>query len=305
MALLNARAGAIQRNPNGNISEAVVAAFERRGIAAEAKLLHGSDLSAAAEAAVQQARAGKIDAIVVGGGDGTIGTVAAAAVDTKIPLGVLPLGTLNHFARDLGIPLDLEGAVAVIAAATCRAVDVADVNGRIFLNNSSIGVYPYMVLERDKRRRHDGLGKWPAMIWAALKVLWLFPLRRFRVRAARRAESCKTPCLFVGNNQYRLDLLGLGRRERLDGGELWLYIARQQTRLSLIWFTFRALMGLTNPKRDLICFSALNAEIGSRRKSLSVATDGEVNWMHPPLKYRSRPAALYVFTPAGQQVQDA
>lgn len=142
MALLNARAGAIQRNPNGNISEAVVAAFERRGIAAEAKLLHGSDLSAAAEAAVQQARAGKIDAIVVGGGDGTIGTVAAAAVDTKIPLGVLPLGTLNHFARDLGIPLDLEGAVAVIAAATCRAVDVADVNGRIFLNNSSIAYTP-------------------------------------------------------------------------------------------------------------------------------------------------------------------
>src|SRR5215831_6681005 len=141
------------------------------------------------------------------------------------------------------------------------------------------------------------------MVWAALKILWLFPLRRFHVYAHGRSETRRTPCLFVGNDEYRLDLLGLGTRDRLDGGELWLYIAKQQTPLSLVWFTFRALLGLTHPGTDLERFSATHATITSHRKRLSVATDGEVQWMAPPLHYRTRPGALRIFTPAEQSSQ--
>jgi len=192
--------------------------------------------------------------------------------------------------------------VDVIAASSERSVDAAEVNGRMFVNNSSIGVYPFMVLERERRRRH-GLSKWIAMAGAAIKVVRLFPLQRFHVYAHGRSESRRTPCLFVGNDKYRLDLLGLGTRARLDNGELWLYIAKQQTRLSLVWFTFRALLGLTQPGTDLECFAATSAIITTKRKRLSVATDGEVQWMAPPLHYRTRPGALRIYAPAEQPSQ--
>ena len=305
VVLLNENAGGFHAKDGGGIEQTVLSQFAKHGVDVELKIVPGNELVPAARSAVEKAKRKEIDAVVAGGGDGTIAAVAASLVDTAIPLGVLPLGTLNHFARDLGIPFDLPGAVDVITARHTKAVDVAEVNGRIFLNNSSIGVYPFMVLERDRRRRHGRLGKWPAMIWAALKVLRLFPLRRFHVDSPARSETCRTPCLFVGNNEYRLDLLGVGQRERLDGGALWLYIAKQHTRLSLIWFTFRALLGLTQPERDLVCFTAEHATITSRRKALSVATDGEVQWMHPPLDYRTRPRALRVFTRPEQQAPSA
>ena len=298
LVLLNATAGAFVGRPVEEIREAVVAGFAARSVAAEVELLPPGKLAARAQEARQKAQANEIDAVIAGGGDGTIATVAAALAETGIPMGVLPLGTLNHFAKDLGIPLDLQDAVDVIAAGHDRAVDAGEVNGRIFLNNSSIGVYPYMVLDREKRRRREGLKKWSAMILAALKTMRLFPLRRLRVHVAGWTELCRTPCLFVGNNRYRMDLFALGRRERMDGGELWLYIARQQTRLSLIWFTFRALIGLTDAARDLQIFDVKTAEIGSRAQRLNIATDGEVESMRPPLHYRIRPGALRVYAPS-------
>jgi diacylglycerol kinase family enzyme len=297
LVLLNAMAGAFEGRPIEEIRKAVLAAFAGRSVAAEVELVSPDWLAARAQEARQKAQANEIDAVIAGGGDGTISTIAAALADSGIPLGVLPLGTLNHFARDLGIPHDLQAAVDVIAAGRSKPIDAGEVNGRLFINNSSIGVYPYMVLDRDRRRRREGLQKWGAMILAALRMLRLFPLRRLRVQAAGWSELCRTPCLFVGNNKYRFDLFALGRRERLDEGELWLYIAKQQTRLSLIWFTFRALIGLTDAARDLEIFAASAADIGSRTHRLNISRDGEVEWLRPPLHYRIRPAALRVYVP--------
>lgn len=303
VVLLNENAGAFHPDAGGSIRETLLSEFTKRGIVAEVEALPSGKLAGAANSALQKANRKDVDAIVAGGGDGTIGAVAAILAGTGIPLGVLPLGTLNHFARDLGIPLDVAGAVEVIAASNCRTVDVGEVNDRIFLNNSSIGVYPFMVRERERRQRLDGLSKWPAMAWAAFDAIRLFPLRRFHVHAHGRSESPRTPCLFVGNNHYRLDLFGLGKREQLNSGQLWLYITKQQTRLSLVWFTLRAVLGLADPQRDLVCFPAASAKITSRKKLLSVATDGEVEWMRPPLHYRIRPSALRVFAPTEKPSQ--
>ncbi|HVG33349.1 MAG TPA: diacylglycerol kinase family protein, partial [Pyrinomonadaceae bacterium] len=99
--------------------------------------------------------------VIAGGGDGTINAVASAVVGTDKRLGVLPLGTLNHFAKDLKIPLDLEGAVSNIFDAHVARVDVGEVNGRIFLNNSSLGLYPSIVRQREKQQERLGRGKWP------------------------------------------------------------------------------------------------------------------------------------------------
>src|SRR5207342_1025227 len=117
-------------------------AFRSAGVAATFDLVDGGRIEEAAAAAMEMAALGSIDAVIVGGGDGTVRAVAGAVAGSNVPLGILPLGTLNHFARDIGLPIDLEQAVAVIVAGHHRRVDLAEVNGRVFINNSSVGIYP-------------------------------------------------------------------------------------------------------------------------------------------------------------------
>src|SRR5262249_39207144 len=140
--------------------------FATAGRAAEITLAEGARLVETAKAAVR-ARA---PAIVAGGGDGTINTVASIVVGTGIPLGLLPLGTLNHFAKDLGIPLTIDEAVGVVLGGRTIEVDVGEVNGKIFLNNSSLGLYPRIVRLRE-RSEARGIWKWPVAAWATLRVL--------------------------------------------------------------------------------------------------------------------------------------
>ena len=123
----------------------------------------------------QRAVAEKPQLIVAGGGDGTLNAVASALVGSDIAFGILPLGTLNHFAKDLHIPLDLDQATQNIVAGHTISVDVGEVNDRIFLNNSSLGIYPRIVLDREKGQKQWGLGKWPAFVWATLTTLRLYP----------------------------------------------------------------------------------------------------------------------------------
>jgi diacylglycerol kinase family enzyme len=299
VALLNIMAGSLDGRPVEDVRDTVRSAFAAHGISCEVEALSGDRLADAASRALQKAQRNEVDAIVAGGGDGTIHTVASVLARTGVPLGILPLGTLNHFAKDLGIPPDLDGAVEIVAAAHGVDIDVGEVNGMIFINNSSIGVYPYMVLDRERLRRRRGLRKWVAMALAGLHMIRIFPVRRLRVRAEGWVEPCRTPCLFVGNNRYNLSLRALRKRESLDAGELWFYIVRHQTRLSLLWFTLRSLLGLANTEQDLHVFGAKHAEIFARRRKrrLAIALDGEVAFLRPPLHYRIRAGELRVYAP--------
>jgi diacylglycerol kinase family enzyme len=296
-ALLNETAGTLKRQSPDTFPEALTAAFARRGVSADLEFLPSSQLGHAAERARDRAAKGEIDAVVVGGGDGTIRTVAGVLAGTDIPLGVLPLGTLNHFAKDLGLPLDLDGAVDVICAAYAQRVDVAEVNGQVFVNNSSIGIYPYMVLDRERRRSNHGQAKWIATFLAVLRTLRYLPRRRLSIRAEGWAEPCRTPCLFVGNNAYSLVGSSLGKRERLDQGEMCLYIARQGSRTALVLLALKSALGLINEAHDLRTLKVNSAEIQSRTSRLLVAMDGEVSIQRPPLHYRVRRGALRVFVP--------
>jgi diacylglycerol kinase family enzyme len=233
---------------------------------------------------------------VVGGGDGTVGSAAGLLAGTDVPLGVLPLGTLNHFAKDLGMPLEVERACAAIAARRTRRVDVAEVNGRVFVNNSAVGLYPYMVIDRERRQDHSGLGKWPAMTLAFLRAVRHFPRRRLRVCVEGWTRPYRTPCLFVGNNAYDMSLLSM-RRQRLDGGQLWLFVAGHQDRLAFMWLAARIAVGGLEREGNFETVSTPSAEILSRASRLHVSTDGEVQRLQPPLRYRSRPGDLVVFAP--------
>jgi diacylglycerol kinase family enzyme len=235
--------------------------------------------------------------VVAGGGDGTINAVASVMVGSGVPFGVLPLGTLNHFAKDLGIPLDLDEAVRVLASGQPKEVDVGQVNDRIFLNNSGLGLYPDIVHDREKQQRRLGRGKWVAAFWATLSALRRFPFLSIRmvvdgVRLARR-----TPFVFIGNNEYSMQGLSIGERERLDGGKLSLYVAQRPGRLGLLRFALGALRGTLGEERDFDVLLADEMEIETRRGHLRVATDGEVTVMQTPLRYRVRPGALTVIVP--------
>jgi diacylglycerol kinase family enzyme len=297
VALVNETAGTAERQNASTLRDTLASAFARRGVSVDLQLLPSARIKEAAEQAQERAARGDIDAVVVGGGDGTINTVASVLAGTGTPLGLLPLGTLNHFAKDLGVPLDLDKAVEVICGAETRLVDVAEVNGQVFVNNSSIGLYPYMVLDRERRRSMHGQAKWIATILAAVRTLRYLPRRRLTIRAEGSTEPCRTPCLFVGNNEYGLVASALGTRERLDRGELCLYVAQQRSRTALVWLALRSALGMVAGTRDLRIIKAGSAEIQSRTSRLLVSLDGEVALLRPPLRYRTCRGALRVFVP--------
>ena len=238
-------------------------------------------------------------AVVAGGGDGTVNAVAAALVGAKtnVPLGVLPLGTLNHFAKDVGIPLDLEGAVKTVADGETRTVDVAEVNGRYFVNNSSIGLYPRVVRGRESEQRL-GRSKLFALAWAVLAVLRRFPTASVRLMADDgKVIRGRTPLVFVGNNPYEMRGLELGSRKSLDTGKLAVYFLHHEGARSLLRMGLEAIFGRVREGADFDFLLAEGIRIDLRRREVDVATDGEVTRLATPLIYRVHPAALRVMAP--------
>ncbi|HEX5341840.1 MAG TPA: diacylglycerol kinase family protein [Duganella sp.] len=291
VVIVNAKAGL---GYCGGWQAALAEKFSTQGVKADITLAQsGAEMVARAERAVAEGAA----TVVAGGGDGTINAVASVLAGTPVRLGVLPLGTLNHFAKDLKIPLDLEEAVANAVHGVVAKVDVGEVNGRIFLNNSSLGIYPDIVRDREQQQRHLGRGKWPAFGWALLTALRRFPFLSVRLRINGEEHLRRTPFVFIGNNEY-LQGLTLGARERLDTGKLCLYVAQKPTRLGLLRYAVHALFGRLQEARDFDVLSAPSLDIETRHQRLRVATDGEVTLMSPPLCYRSRAAALTVIVPA-------
>jgi len=268
--------------------------FKAAGLHAEIELAHGGDEIITA---VGNAVARRPPLIVAGGGDGTVSTVAAALVDTGIIFGVLPLGTLNHFAKDLGIPLELADAVAVLAHGEAGRVDVGEVNARIFVNNSSLGLYPDIVHDRERQQKRLRRGKWPAFVWATLSALRRYPFLVVALVVDGKEVLRKTPFVFIGNNEYRMDGFAIGERSGIEGGLLSLYVAQRPGRWRLLQLALRALTGRLRQARDFDAITATDIVVQSKRKRLRVATDGEVTVMTPPLHYRVRPASLIVMRP--------
>ncbi len=286
--ILNDKAGS---NSAAEAQALITQVAAKRGWKARLLISSGADLGSLAN----QARAfGGL--VVGGGGDGTIAAVAAALVGTDTPLGVLPMGTLNHFAKDLGIPLELEKAVQTLFTGKVAQVDVGEVNGRIFLNNSSLGFYPRIVQEREREQR-QGHSKWVAFARAAAHVF-----QRSRTLHVELTGNCSgrqsydTPFVFVGNNRYAVSGLEIGTRTILDGGRLWVCAAPSAGRFTLMALALKALLGFVRDV-DFAAFETDQTEVRMHRDQVRVATDGEVTVMRSPLRYRSLPGALRVVVP--------
>jgi diacylglycerol kinase family enzyme len=298
VVILNAKGGSVVGR-DGETRDQIASAFIAHGIDAEVILTSGGSM---AHIAHEQAGlgAGAPFSIVAGGGDGTVRTVAQELAGSPIALGILPLGTLNHFARDLGLPLDIPGAVSIIAGGVIAATDAAEVNGRIFVNNSSIGLYPTMVRARERLLRHGRLRKWLAMAFALLKILRRPVARRLTIEAADFVTPYRTPFAFIGNNVYDMTLPGLGRRATLSGGELCLFVAKPRGPLGLVGMLVRAALGRLDQAGDFERHRVQTVTIHSKHRRLTIALDGELCRLRTPLRYHARPAALRVLVPPGR-----
>ena len=241
--------------------------------------------------------------VVAAGGDGTVSAVAALALQTSSTLGLLPLGTLNHFARDLGIPADLDKAVDLVVNGTPTSVDVGFINDRAFVNNCSLGVYPTVVAARDQLRRR-GHRKWTAMAIAAARVLPRHHRLIVKLDADGDPTVWRTPFVLIANNAYETTGLGFGNRKSMLAGRLFAYVAPAVRARQLPLAAARAIVAgaFRRPRPEDRRFEVVEAcqlwidASGPRRATIAI--DGELVSIALPIHFRIAPRALRVIAPA-------
>ncbi|MDQ6645967.1 MAG: sphingosine kinase [Pseudomonadota bacterium] len=281
--------GASGRGHGSGTVEAIEAAFRGAGQTASVACVDFDAIGQAIDRAIKDGAR----LIVIGGGDGTLSAAASALVDTDATLGVLPLGTLNHFAKDQQIPLDLAGAVRAVVAGRMKRVDVGEVNGAVFLNNSSLGIYPDIV----RLRRRLGFGKWMGLIAASWMVLRQASTLSITLATATGERRYNTPFAFIGNNEYVVEGFEVGERKTMQAGQLCLYTSRLTGRVGVLRLAFRSLFSDLRANHDFDTVIAPNFVIQTPHHQLRVAIDGEVSTEAMPLHYRSRAGALRVMVP--------
>ena len=240
---------------------------------------------------IEAALEGKVDFVAVAGGDGTIRCAVQVLAGTDVPLLPIPTGTRNHFARELGIE-DLDAAGRAAAGGRVERVDLGEVNGQRFVNNSSVGIYPRIVVTRESHER-----RWPkglAMVAAAWEQLRHG--RRFRVTVDGHAY--RAWMVFVGNGRYGKGLLRLNQRESLDENTLDFRLARADSPMARARVVFALLAGVLDRSPLLVQRETRQVDLAVDRDALEVALDGEVERLESPLRYRSLPGALAVLVPA-------
>ncbi len=235
--------------------------------------------------------------ILVSGGDGTIATAAAELLNTKAELAILPGGTLNHFARDLGVSTEAAEALELAANGDCRGVDVGVVNGHVFLNTSSVGAYVRFVRIRERLERRFGYRLASAL--AAVRIL--FQVRRFAVELEvdGTPRIYRTPLVFIGVGERELQLPTLGNRIADGKRGLHVMVVNSRSRARLLAIALAAVArGVDAVARtpELDSFLVERCRITLRRPT-AVAIDGELVAMHETLEYELRRDALQVVSP--------
>lgn len=286
----------------GETEQLLADLFAASGIEVNLRLARSGDqIELFAKAAVDS----DAEVVLAGGGDGTISSVAGVVAASGKTFGVLPLGTLNNFSKDLNIPQDIAEAIRVIAEGKTAEIDLAEVNGRKFINNSSIGLYPRIVRKRDQHQQRLGYGKWRAAFWAAISIFRISPFLKVEILVDGKLFVRKTPFVFVGNNEYEMEIYNIGRRPKLDKGRLSIYFLHRGGRLGVIMLLLRTITGTVRQWRDFEEVLTDSIRIGTRRKRMQVAFDGEVASVEMPLQYRILPKALRVIVPAEKTEEDA
>lgn len=257
-----------------------------------------------ARRAVDLARA-RQGVVVAAGGDGTINAVANAVLGSGCPFGVLPQGTFNYFGRDNAISQDSGKAAQVLLAGLVSPVQAGKVNGRLFLVNASVGLYPQILEDREAWKKQFGRSRFVAFLSGMATLLQSRRQLQLRIESAGQAASLRTPTLFVGNNRLQLTQVGIDEQhaESVAQGQLAAVAIRPIGTLALFGLLLRGLLGRLGDADNIRSFSFKRLTVTPRgMKRIKVATDGEIAWMQTPLVFEvaAQPLLLLVPTPAEQ-----
>jgi len=289
--ILNNRSGTLDKHALAGTIESFLA---ERGLMPRVHVTSSGD---EVPLLARQAASGNADIVVAGGGDGTVATVAEHMFGTGKAFGVLPLGTFNYFAKNLGIPLELDAALEVLARGAVESIDVGEVNGRLFLNNSSIGLYPSVLERRESTYRWFGRSQLAAYLSVLLVLLQPPRLLNLTISADGLLLARRTALLFIGSNAFQMDSFGIVGRDCIDSRKLTLYLTRSLDALGLLRLAVRAFVRGLRGAREFEAICAEEIVVGMRRRRVRVAMDGEVRMLETPLRYRIRRGALRVTVP--------
>jgi len=278
------------------------AALEAEGLTAEILLVrHGRELQPTARRALEAGHG----TIVAAGGDGTIAGVAEVVAGRPVRFGVIPLGTFNYFARSYEIPTEIEAAVAILGRGAERRIRAAYVNGRLFLNNASLGAYPAIL-----RQREDTYARWGrsrvAAYWSVLQVLArLKHAMVMELETDGAPHRLKSPVLFVANNPYQLEELGLDGAAEIRDGRLAVFAMHHKSRAALIWAAARLGLGLAEKGSDFELVSGREVTVSVRESARMVARDGEIARLEAPFRFEMVEDALTLCVPEPGQAEES
>ncbi len=259
-----------------------------------------ADIASVCAKAVARAKAAG-GVVVAAGGDGTINAVAAAVLRSGCPFGVLPQGTFNYFGRANAIPQDAHAAATALLGASISPVTVGEVNGRVFLVNASLGLYPQLLEDREAWKQQFGRSR---LVAFASGLATLFQARgqlKLEIELGGKTTALRTPTLFVGNNHLQLAQVGI-QQDHVDAvnrGALTGIAVRAIGTLALFGLLIRGMLGRLGDAENIDSFTFRKLKVALRgERRVKVATDGEVTWMKPPLVFQVADTPLLLMVPA-------
>ena len=262
-----------------------------------------SKLTETAQAAVKRAQ-DEQGVVIAAGGDGTLNAVAGTVLGKGVPFGILPQGTFNYFGRSYGISQDTEVALRGFLQGHLRPVQVGQLNGRLFLVNASLGLYPTLLEDREAYKQRFGRSRLVAL-WSGVVTLLRAPRQlRLQLETEGRSRELRTPTLVVGNNKLQLEHVGI-ESDELDRNRLVAMTVKPVGTLALYDLLVRGLFSRLGEAEHVISFGFDRLTVGIRgRKRVKVAMDGEISWMNTPLEFKVSPEPLPLVVPADSQYLD-
>jgi diacylglycerol kinase family enzyme len=295
--VINAASGSADADAKRGAIEAALRSAGRTG---ELLFPAPGELASVTRRAAASARAAG-SAVVAVGGDGTINAVAQAAHAEGCPMGVLPQGTFNYFARANAIPPDPVLAADVLMRSAPRPVQIGLLNDKVFLVNASVGLYPQLLEDREAYKARFGRSRGVALVSGLATLLREHRQLRLRVERGGAVRNVRTPTLFVGNNRLQLEQVGVATAAAVEDGSVCAVLLKPIGTAAMLWLLLRGAMGSLGEADDVESFAfqrmAVNPSLAYGRRRVKVAVDGEVSWMRWPLEFSVAPTPLYLLAP--------
>ena len=303
--VINASAGALDVDAKRAVIESALAAHGRKG---ELLICGPAELARVATEAAAAAVA-RASAVIAVGGDGSLSTVAQAAHAAGCPMGVIPYGTFNYFARTHGIPTEPAAAARQLLDARPRPVQVGAINDRLFLVNASLGVYPELLQDREAYKARFGRSRWVAFVAGCATLLRAQRRLRLHIEMGATLRDVQTLTLFVGNNPLQLQQLGAEPADTVPGtpgnGSLAALTLRPIGTLAMLGLMLHGAMGRLGEAAGVDSFEFTHMVVKPRlvrgRRKIKVAFDGEVARMRAPIHIRVLDKPLYLLQAAGAE----